>query len=361
MVEELINKNIYSFLPPDLAKSRKLMIDKAFATGEPVMMEDMRNGDYLDSSIYPIFDKLGKVRQVVIYIRDITQHKKAEEALRESEEKFRVLTQESPAIIYLTDKNGKCIFANKNWRKMTGFTTKEAMGDGWIKGLYSDDRELVFKSWGKMVKSRGKWGLEYRMENREGKVAWVYGIASPIHDEKGEISGYVGINMDINERKKAEEELLRAREELEQRVKERTLELHEKNIAMKVLLTQREEDKNELEQNILSNVKSLIQPYIRKLKRNNLKSEDITYLNIIESNLEDIIAPFSKKLSSKYMSFTSREIQIANFIKEGKKDKEIMEIMHIAFDTVKTHRRNIRKKLGIHGKGTNLRNKLLSM
>ena len=127
------------------------------------------------------------------------------------------------------------------------------------------------------------------------------------------------------------------------------------------MLKQREEDKNELEQNILSNVKSLIQPYIMKLKRNNSNIEDIAYLNLIESNLEDIISPFSQKLSSNYMRFTSREIEVANLIKEGKKDKEIMEIMSIAFDTVKSHRRSIRKKLGIHGKGTSLRNKLLSM
>jgi DNA-binding NarL/FixJ family response regulator len=148
---------------------------------------------------------------------------------------------------------------------------------------------------------------------------------------------------------------------LELRVKDRTLELQEKNIALKVLLKQREEDKNELEQNILSNLKSLIQPYIRKLKRNNSNLEDVSYLNIIESNLEDIISPFSQKLSSKYLSFTSKEIAIANLIKEGKKDKEIMEIMNLAFDTVKGYRKNIRKKLGIHGTETNLRTKLLSM
>jgi DNA-binding CsgD family transcriptional regulator len=137
--------------------------------------------------------------------------------------------------------------------------------------------------------------------------------------------------------------------------------LQEKNIALKVLLKQREEDKNELEKNILSNIKSLIQPYITKLKRNNAKSEDIAYLNLIESNLEDIISPFSQKLSLNYMRFSEKEIQIANLIKDGKKDKEIMEIMNIAFDTVKSHRRNIRKKLGISGKGISLRNKLLSM
>ncbi len=163
------------------------------------------------------------------------------------------------------------------------------------------------------------------------------------------------------ERMKVEDELQKAHDELELRVRERTLELQEKNIALKVLLKQREDDKKELEHNILSNIKSLIQPHIIKLKRNNASSEDIAYLNIVESNLENIISPFSEKLSSNYMRFTSKEIQIANLIKEGKKDKEIMEIMNIAFDTVKAHRKNIRKKLGIHGKGTSLRNKLLSI
>ena len=61
------------------------------------------------------------------------------------------------------------------------------------------------------------------------------------------------------------------------------------------------------------------------------------------------------------MSFSTKEIQIANLIKEGKKDKEIMKIMNMAFDTIKAHRKNIRKKLGITGTKTNLRNKLLSM
>ena len=148
---------------------------------------------------------------------------------------------------------------------------------------------------------------------------------------------------------------------LENRVKERTLELFESNAALKVLLNKREQDKGEFENNILSNIKHLVMPYILKLKNNRLNSDELSYLNVIESNLKEIISPFSHKLSSNYMSLTPKEIRIANLIKDGKQDKDIMEILNISLDTVKTHRKNIRRKLGIYGKRINLRTKLLSI
>ncbi len=315
---------------------------------------------HFEISYNPIFEN-GKITGLSEFTRDITERRQAEEALRESEEKFRIITQESPVTVYQTDKDGACIFANQNWYKMTGLTEEETMGDGWVNGLHDDDRGLVFQSWEKMVESKGKWGIEYRMQNRKGKVTWVYGTASAIYDEKGAISGYVGINTDITERKKAEEALQEAHDLLEKRVKERTLELSESNATLKVLLKQREQDKSDFEENILSNVKHLVLPYILKLKKNRLRSDELSYLNIIESNLKEIISPFSQKLSSVYMEFTPREIQIANLIKDGSQDKDIMEILNISLDTVKTHRKNIRRKLGIYGKRINLRTKLLSM
>ncbi len=116
-----------------------------------------------------------------------------------------------------------------------------------------------------------------------------------------------------------------------------------------------------MEENILSNVKQLIQPYILKLKRNRSMSEDLAYLNILESNLNEIISPFSFKLSSKYLGLTPKEIQVADLIKDGKQDKDIMEILNISLTTVKSHRQNIRKKLGIYSKRINLKTYLTSI
>ncbi len=108
-------------------------------------------------------------------------------------------------------------------------------------------------------------------------------------------------------------------------------------------------------------MKHLVLPNLVKLKRNKWSSKELTYLNILESNLKEIVSPFSQKLSSKYLNFTPKEIRIADLIKDGKQDKEIVEILNISIDTVKTHRRNIRKKLGINNKKINLKTKLLSL
>ena len=82
---------------------------------------------------------------------------------------------------------------------------------------------------------------------------------------------------------------------------------------------------------------------------------------MIESKLDEIVSPLSHKLSSKHSALTPREIQIADLVKDGKQDKDIMEIMNISIDTVKTHRKNIRRKLGIYGDRSNLRSLLLTL
>jgi DNA-binding CsgD family transcriptional regulator len=89
-------------------------------------------------------------------------------------------------------------------------------------------------------------------------------------------------------------------------------------------------------------------------------SKELSYLNIIEANLNEIVSPFSQKLSSEYFGFTPQELKIANLIKDGNQDKNISEILNISLETVKTHRQNIREKLNIRGKKTNLTTYLLS-
>ncbi|MBF0529016.1 MAG: PAS domain S-box protein [Deltaproteobacteria bacterium] len=141
------------------------------------------------------------------------ERKKAEKALKASEEKFRLLCQASPIGVYLTDEKGACIFVNNAWGEMAGLAGEEALGQGWLKGIHPDDRKLVNDSWYNMVESKGKWGLEYRFVDRQGKITWVYGLATEFLDENGKIIGYLGTNTDITARKLAAEEVRKSREE----------------------------------------------------------------------------------------------------------------------------------------------------
>jgi len=172
----------------------------------------------------------------------------------------------------------------------------------------------------------------------------------------------------VTEHKQAEKALQKANDELERRVKERTRELEintksleEINTAMKVLLKKREEDKTDIESNVLTNVKELIEPYFEKIKKTKLDDQQRALLSIMESNINEIVSPFTRKMSLKYLNLTPTEIRIANLIRHGSSTKELAETMNVSPRTIETHRKNIRRKIGLERKRANLRSHLLTL
>ena len=165
------------------------------------------------------------------------------------------------------------------------------------------------------------------------------------------------VQLELKERRKAERRLRKR----ERQLKVNTMNLEEANTALKVLLRRRDEDKIEFEERILFNLKELVEPYFIKLMRTRLNENQIALLEILESNLMDIVSPFARRMSSKYLSLTPKEIQIANLIKQGRTTKDIADLMNVSNRTVDTHRKNLRIKLGIGKKRANLRTHLLSI
>ena len=163
------------------------------------------------------------------------------------------------------------------------------------------------------------------------------------------------LNAEISVRKRAEKSLEKIRVELE------TSKLEEANTALKVLLKQRIEDKSELGETILLNVNELILPLFEKLKKSRLDSRQNVYVSIIESNLNEIIAPLVQGLTKIGLKLTPTEIQVTNLVRQGKTTKEIAEFLNLATSTIDFHRNNIREKLGIKNGKTNLRTYLLSI
>jgi DNA-binding CsgD family transcriptional regulator/PAS domain-containing protein len=176
--------------------------------------------------------------------------------------------------------------------------------------------------------------------------------AIPRFDRSKKLIGLIHIVRDITKRKKMETSIIESRDGL----KKKTNELKEINSALKVLLKQREKDKKEFEENILSNVKTSVIPYLDKLNKivKNTDGNGKNYLNIMETNLQEIISPLSRRLSSTYIGLSHREIQIANLIKEGRQTKEIAELLNLSHETVNSHRQKIRKKMGLKNRKMNL-------
>lgn len=159
----------------------------------------------------------------------------------------------------------------------------------------------------------------------------------------------------VIERKQAEKAL----QEKEKELARRAQHLKETNTALKVLLNHREEERAELEENILINVEKLIMPYIEKMEKDRSGREYKTRLSIIKANLKELVSPFAKKLSVKNLALTPKEIEISNLVKLGKTTKEIAILLNVSAGAIEFHRNNIRKKLGLKNKKINLRTYLL--
>ncbi len=162
---------------------------------------------------------------------------------------------------------------------------------------------------------------------------------------------------DITALKLTEEALSQSRESL----KEQKQSLEEANIALKVLLKQREEDRLDLEKKVLGNVKDLVLPYVEKLKNSRLKPREKTLVEIVDTHLNDIISPLLQRFSNAKILLTPQEMQVAALVKDGKTSKEIADILNISETTVNFHRKNLRIKFGLRNKQTNLRSYLLSI
>ena len=196
---------------------------------------------------------------------------------------------------------------------------------------------------------------------------WFDSMVYPVFDKQKLVVQVLVMGRDITGRKQAEMELRSLNERLEQRVAERTAELEDKarsledlNSALRVLLQKREEDKTQLEEQVMSNIRQLIIPYLEKLLQSTVAPQHKEVMRMIHANLNTITSSFSRRLTGGYLNLTPKEIQIANLIKDGKSTKELAEFMNTSSKTIEVHREHIRKKLGIKNRRANLRTFLLS-
>jgi PAS domain S-box-containing protein len=150
------------------------------------------------------FDQHGKAVAMRGVTRDITKRKLAEEALRESEARFRTVADVAPVMIWMSGPDKLCNFFNKGWLQFTGRTPAQEYGNGWAEGVHAEDLDNCLGVYGKAFDARETFTMEYRLRRKDGEYRWVLDSGTPRVDAAGAFVGYIGSCLDITERRQAE-------------------------------------------------------------------------------------------------------------------------------------------------------------
>jgi PAS domain S-box-containing protein len=338
---------------------------------------------------------LDKAKLYVEARRELAERKRTEEILRKSEERYRLLLESSPDPIVVYNLEGRAGYVNPAFEQTFGLRREELLGkqiDFVPEESWPETRAAIEN----MLSGKKIQLFETKRLTKDGRTLDVQLSSTLYSDEQGKPAGNIVTLRDISVQKRVERELLEYHNQLEERVAARTselakanaklarqvedrkraeaelrnrekelkaqsLHLEEVNTALRVLLKQREDDKKELGEVVLSNVRELIGPYLSRLKKGRLSAVQKALVDILESNLESIISPFTSSLSSRHFNLTPTEIRVANLVKEGKTNKDIAELLLLSKNTVLFHRHNIRTKLGLRNSKKNLRSYLLGL
>lgn len=317
------------------------------------------------------------VRELDVQMPLIESEKELSKRMWETEENYKNILESSGDAIMISDFNTRIITVNQAAVRMLGYQkANEVVGHylmeltpisgtfatttGETVTLGEDFQRRQLASTNELF-DQGIAKMETFLLKKDRNLVPVEATISLLKNQQGEMRASITIFRDITHRKVSAARLKQAQESLEQKVIERTHALEEANTALRVLVKGNDEDRILLEKKILANAENLLLPYIEKIKECKLNEQLTSYVKILESNLNDIISPFSEKLSSKLLKLTPTEIRIANLIRQGLTSKEIANIMSLSVETIGTHRKKIRKKMGLNNKETNLQTYLLSI
>lgn len=282
-------------------------------------------------------EKPNGIRGVIV---DITVRKEMNRKLEESEARYRTLFNSTGTATVLSDEDMKIVLANQNFYRISGYPPDTELKITDL--VHPDDLDFMVDCHRRRRIDPGSVprSYEFRFKRADGSVRNAFLTVGMIPGTKRSVASII----DITELKQAQEEL-----------RKKTFSLEEANSALRVLLKQRDEDKAELEKNILTNLKEVVLPFLDKLKVQNLNASQLNILAVIEENLKEIMSPFLKNISYNYARLTPREIEILLLVKEGRSTKEISRIIHTSERTIDFQRNSIRKKLGISNSKVNLR------
>ena len=281
------------------------------------------------------------------FLKDISERKSTQNELKKRSEAMAA----SIDGIAILDRHERHIYANEAHAKIYGYSSPERLlGKSWRVLCSADELRRFENDVMPRLWKEGKWRGE-AIGIRENGTEFPQEVSLTALGDGGAVCIVRDVSLTRN--------ILNTLKEHEQDLMTKSEELREVNTALTVLLKQREKDRRELEERFVSNIKEKILPYISKIQKGSLSPSQQVLLETIETNLKEVTSPFL--ITVKQFGFTPRELEVSSLIKEGKTTKEIAEFLCVSTRAVESHRDNIRKKLALPDRKTNLRSFLMSL
>jgi PAS domain S-box-containing protein len=371
--KDIIGKSVYQLHPRDVADKYHEMDLALFSEPGrqiyeyPIIYSDGNKHDVVvNKATYQNAE--GAIVGLVGVMVDITERKRAEEKLMISEQKYREVFEYVPVGLYHFSADGRTFLeANNQAAKNVGYESPEDLMQSItdIGALIYQNPESIEETLRLINETGSIERYEVKCRHKDGRQVLLSTNIRAVKDGTGKVLYYEGTSEDITELKTAEEELANYRKGLEKIVniqthelKEKTKNLEETNITLKVLLSHQEEKRRDDEERFVLNINDQILPFVEKLKSTNLDEGQRVYLNIIEERLGEIASLMRKKFNQ--FNLTPMEVEVASLVREGRATKDIAKIIGIAASSVNTYRNNIRRKLGINNVKANLQSHLRS-
>ncbi|MBN1829377.1 MAG: PAS domain S-box protein [Deltaproteobacteria bacterium] len=321
-------------------------------------------------------------QKMIISVNDITELRESQNKLTVREKQLEGFLELLPEMAFLKDSNSVMTMVNKPFEEFTGIPRDAAVGRR-PEEIYRRDMAAIYREDDEEVmREKRTIKFEVPMIGKSGKRLWVNSVKSPVFDDSGEVIGIIGLAHDITLFKDRIEELDRQQRKLDHFVQrdrdalrkinkilaekhkeaaEMTVaherlagKMRETKSAFNVLVNHMEEMRREAERRIMSKVKTILLPLVDKIRNDSDLKKYSGDIDAIAQLLSDIKIDIIAGGASPGTSLTSMELQIANLLRDRMKSSEIASILNISIDTVKTHRRNIRRKLNIQNSGINL-------
>lgn len=208
-VRDVLGKSIRE-LVPEIESFWLDVYGRVALTGEPTHFVDHAKsmGRWFEVDAFRVGEP--EERRVAVLFADITARKESEQALRESEKRFRFMADSAPVFIWLADAGGGATYFNRQWLRFTGRRPEQELGSGWLENVHPDDREAFAATWDRSFAAREGFRVEYRLRRHDGEYRWIVDEGVPRLLPNGKFAGFIGSCIDITERRMSEEVLREA-------------------------------------------------------------------------------------------------------------------------------------------------------